>query len=91
MPYIQQEQRTAFKEGLLSLDPREPGELNYCITKIVHDFLTMRAKIRAGKDAKPNYAEYNAAIGALECAKLELYRRMIAPYEDIKIWENGDV
>lgn len=30
-------------------------------------------------------------IGALECCKLELYRRIAAPYEDIKIGENGDV
>jgi len=33
----------------------------------------------------------NAIIGALECAKLELYRRVAAPYEDDKIAENGDV
>ena len=30
-------------------------------------------------------------IGALESAKLELYRRSIALYEDTKIKENGDV
>jgi hypothetical protein len=30
-------------------------------------------------------------IGALENCKMELYRRKIAPYEDIKIEENGDV
>ena len=30
-------------------------------------------------------------IGVLECAKLELYRRVAAPYEDDKIDENGDV
>ena len=30
-------------------------------------------------------------MGALECAKLELYRRVAAPYEDVKIMENGDV
>jgi hypothetical protein len=30
-------------------------------------------------------------IGALECCKLELYRMLIAPYEDAKINENGGV
>jgi hypothetical protein len=30
-------------------------------------------------------------MGVLESAKLELYRRKIAPYEDDKIAENGDV
>jgi hypothetical protein len=34
---------------------------------------------------------YNDVIGALECCKLELYRRMVAPYENTKIKENGDV
>jgi hypothetical protein len=34
---------------------------------------------------------YNDAIGALEGAKLELYRRYVSAYEDDKIKENGDV
>jgi hypothetical protein len=37
------------------------------------------------------YAHINEAIGALECAKLELYRRVAAPYEDEKMKESGDV
>lgn len=39
----------------------------------------------------PCYSDYNALVGALECTKLELYRRHIAPYEDKKIAEHGDV
>jgi hypothetical protein len=41
--------------------------------------------------AAPNYDNFNEVIGVLECMKLELYRRMIAPYEDTKCKENGDV
>ena len=37
------------------------------------------------------YYHYNQLIGVLECAKLELYRRLVTPYEDIKITDNGDV
>jgi hypothetical protein len=37
------------------------------------------------------YALLNEAIGALECAKIELYRRLAAPYEDEKRQETGDV
>jgi len=37
------------------------------------------------------YDDYNTLIGVLENIKLELYRRKIIPYEDIKIKENGDV
>lgn len=33
----------------------------------------------------------NSGIGALEAAKLEFYRRVVAPYEDKKIFDNGDV
>ena len=37
------------------------------------------------------YADINELIGALECAKLEFYRRKAAPYEDKKAVENGDL
>jgi hypothetical protein len=33
----------------------------------------------------------NDIIGVLEAAKTEFYRRIIAPYEDIKIQDNGDM
>jgi hypothetical protein len=32
----------------------------------------------------------NSMIGALECCKLELYRRLAAPYEDQVLDANGD-
>ncbi len=60
---------------------KKPGDLNYLITQATLEFL----------GEHPCYASFNAVIGALECAKLELYRRMAAPYEDKKAQENGDV
>jgi hypothetical protein len=80
MPYVSQESRAR----LNTLRPpamMTPGELNYCVTQLVLAYLP----------PKPSYAELNAAIGALECAKLELYRRVAAPYEDAKREQNGDV
>ena len=41
--------------------------------------------------SRVEYARINELIGVLECAKLELYRRIAVPYEDTKIAENGDV
>jgi hypothetical protein len=38
-----------------------------------------------------SYQNINELIGVLECAKLELYRRVASPYEDEKIQSNGDV
>jgi hypothetical protein len=78
MPYIDQKRRVEIDGGDII---RTSGELNYVITETILSFL--------GPD--PSYSVYNAAIGALECAKLELYRRTVVPYEDQKCLENGDV
>lgn len=80
MPYIDQEARDRLANGGA---PETPGELNYAITRIVDDYLVRAGGLR--------YAHLNEAIGALECAKLELYRRLAVPYEDRKIAESGDV
>jgi len=58
---------------------RIDGELNYIITRMLKESYPLR------------YFNLNRAVGVLECAKLEFYRRVVAPYEDTKIEENGDV
>ena len=80
MPYIKQERRDALLSGTGEM-PRDAGELNYALTVICLEFL----------GSAPRYADFNEVIGALECCKLEMYRRAAAPYEDKKIVENGDV
>lgn len=81
MPYIKNSDRNNLDSHLMKMEITSAGNLNYCLTKLVQCFL----------GDNPRYDNYNSAIGALECCKLELYRRMIAPYEDKKIQENGDV
>lgn len=80
MPYITADARARLDKGG---KPETPGELNYAITRLVDDYLIQRGGIR--------YAHLNEVIGALECVKLELYRRVAAPYEDQKLNETGDV
>lgn len=80
MPYIDREARERLANGD---SPSTAGELNYAITRIVDDYLVRAGGLR--------YANINEVIGALECAKLELYRRLAGPYEDRKISESGDV
>lgn len=82
MPYIKQSQRPTLDGPILELIPEDEGELNYVITKIVQSYIARKGL---------RYVHINAAVGALECAKLELYRRIAAPYENQKIGENGDV
>jgi hypothetical protein len=38
-----------------------------------------------------SYRVFNEIVGALECAKIETYRRQIANLEEMKKQENGDV
>lgn len=94
MPYIKQEQRGGFVE--VKRLPKDAGELNYLITSLC--IATMRDwghEACAEGGVAPmdliSYASINAVIGALECAKLELYRRQAAPYEDQKVLDNGDM
>lgn len=85
MPYIVQANRDAIDEGDRATGP---GELNYKITKAIVDYIDPAGE---GNRAKINYALINEVIGVLECAKLELYRRVAAPYESTKLALNGDV
>ena len=80
MPYVDAEARERLDAGA---SPETAGELNYAITALVDAYLSSKGT--------PRYGDYNEAIGVLECAKLELYRRLVAPYEDEKIEQHGDV
>lgn len=80
MPYIAPEDRERLAGGE---PPTSPGELNYAITRLIDDYLRAQGGLA--------YAGINEVVGVLECAKLELYRRIAGPYEDTKIAANGDV
>jgi len=79
MPYIRKIERKEIEQGRT---PSTPGELNYCFTLLINEYLNTLGE---------RYQTYNDIIGALECCKLELYRRKIGTYEDKKTLENGDV
>ncbi len=80
MPYIKSKSRIDIASGFKV--PATAGELNYVFTKAIINYLEFKGK---------SYQTFNDVIGALEGAKLEVYRRVIAPYEDKKAEENGDV
>ena len=86
MPYIKQKDREKFGAALRALHNvgpiNNPGELNYIFTMIINQYLVGNGI---------SYQRINDAMGALEGAKLELYRRTATPYEDEKIKQNGDV
>ncbi len=85
IPYIEKEKRVKF-DGLikqLANNIRSLGEVNYVITKLLHTVI--------GNDENFCYALLNGIIGVLDCAKMELYRMVVAKYEDKKRRKNGGV
>ncbi len=91
MPYITQDKRDHLSPHIRSLlnalrelesdDPTNnyAGNLNYVITSLLLSSYGRK------------YGDINEAVGVLECAKLEFYRKFAAPYEDQKEFENGSV
>ena len=88
MPYIPKQDRVILDYLIFDLTARVlakdglAGRLNYSVSSMINIILEKEGM---------SYSKVNEIIGALECIKLELYRRVAAPYEDLKIEENGDV
>ena len=88
MPYIPQQDRDRFHTPLghigveIAFGGISNGELNYLMTQLANLYLVKHGT---------SYNTLSDVIKAFECAKLEFYRRKVAPYEDKKIAENGDV
>jgi hypothetical protein len=84
MPYIKLMKRVPMEVHLngLATHLTNGGDMNYCFSMLCKHFIETFGE---------SYANYSTCISSLECAKLELYRRKIAPYEDQKIEENGDI
>ena len=79
MPYIKQIRRQEIDNGGF---PITAGELNYCITKLLLDYV---------QNTEMNYQTFNDIAGAVNNAYMEFYIRVVRPYEDKKIRENGDL
>jgi hypothetical protein len=106
MPYIKQEDRNVFDPSIQNLVDaldihttntstcyngtttyKFKGNLNYAFTKIAKDFM----KNVELNGVKFGYQEISDIEGALRGAADEFKRRVLDPYEDLKITENGDV
>lgn len=90
MPYIEQSRREEIESFvpqrdiyncLITMDA-VAGDLNYLITSMVDSYILANGL---------SYRTINDIVGALECAKMELYRRVASGYEDSKIKQNGEV
>ncbi len=84
MPYIKKETRDLYSEEIEKLHHviDYKGDLNYVISELVGKLI-----LRTGM----SYTNASEWIDAVHDAECELRRRLLDPYEDIKIMENGDV
>lgn len=85
MPYIKgKEFRHNIDTSTLDLIERidNEGDLNYAITTLLLRYVEKKGKC---------YATLNTVMGVLYCIAYEFYRRVVTPYEDKKIKENGDI
>jgi len=90
MPYVKREIRrhlAKWLDGLIlnlvnltSSGTRNSGVVTYVIYKILVDIY-----------GRGNYERRSNALKVLESVKLEFYRKILAPYEDKKAEENGDI
>jgi hypothetical protein len=99
MPYIKEERRRILDVGFgqlldafFALEPLNKGrddesyvtdgDVNYVITRLID-------RMYGGRFS--HYEMMNRGLGVLEAVKLEFYRKRVAPYENVKCHENGEV
>ena len=91
MPYIPQADRPQYEQAINDVvaklaqrdDNDAKGHLNYVIYSIIQRYLAARGL---------RYSRAQDFIGGvLTCCQMELYRRLLGPYEDQAREKNGDV
>ena len=82
MPYISPEKRSDMNkvvEAMKVVGVKADGDLNYILFKYC-------------KETVPSsYNSIKNFLGELDECRAEIRRRLLAPYEDMKIEQNGDV
>jgi len=82
MPYIPQDRRPDMDEIQAMMEEKKVianGDLNYILFAHCLRFID------------PSYNNYKNFCGELRQCATEIERRLLGPYEDTKIAENGDV
>lgn len=88
MPYIRSDRRPNIDNKVSALAKTleelgdEKGDLNYAITRLIIEHI---------KRVGICYNTMSDITGVLNDVKSEFERRVVAPYEDLKCIQNGDV
>lgn len=79
VPYVSKDRRKWLDQGGA---PSNAGELTFCLTRVVQRYVRTK---------KLSYQTLAETLGALRGVELDVYRRVLAEYEEKKQLENGDV
>ena len=82
MPYIESEKREKLDEVvelMKKLNVKADGDLNYILYKFCKE------------SVKASYNSFKNYCGELRECAVEIERRLLGPYEDLKKNENGDI
>jgi hypothetical protein len=88
MPYIKPEDRAKLAplveqlRSTITQQKLNAGDLNYLMSIMAKAYVDANGL---------RYEHLNTVAGVFDSAKAEFQRRVVAPYEDAKIKENGDV
>jgi hypothetical protein len=83
MPYITKTDRAIIEDtDIANFVPANGGELQYVIALFVEKYI---------KSKGLRYQYCQDIMGALAGAQMEFYRKVVGPYEEQKIAENGGV
>jgi hypothetical protein len=84
MPYIKPEHRELLDPHVQSLIEHisDTGDLNYVISTLAVKYLLSKGL---------SYDQINAVSGVLQKVAAEFDVRVTRPYEDLKIFQNGDI
>ena len=82
MPYVKRKSRDALNKVVVAMSEagvKADGDLNYILFRFCKYHVA------------PSYNNYKNFCGEIHQAATEIERRLLAPYEDAKTLENGDV
>ena len=84
MPYVTNDRRLIDTKTVAEFLPPKPvaGDLNFFLTIVIQSYVEAKGL---------SYSTINDVVGAMEGAKAEFQRRVVAPYEDGAIARNGDL
>jgi hypothetical protein len=84
MPYTEQKERPKVDNAvsISEICSWSAGDLTYALTRLIVGWFKGHGK---------SFLNGAIVIGCIACTALEFYRRVLAPYEDKKIADNGDV